>query len=120
MPITVPSWRERRDDVTWPIGPPLRQHHRALGRDVAVAIVKPTSAVSAGCSAACSSAQRPMKSCSLSSLTIHGIAAPYGVDSESVSWPTMTCSFCSRSTRCGSSPNGRAPAATSASHTCSP
>ena len=48
------------------------------------------------------------------------VAVAYGVDSESVSWPTITCSFCSRSTRCGSSPNGRAPAATSASQTCSP
>ena len=65
-----------------------------------------------------------MKSCSLSSLTIHGIAAANGVDSESVSWPTRMCIFCSRSTRWGSSPNGRrpcgAPAAISASQTCSP
>ena len=50
-----------------------------------------------------------MKSSSLSSLTIHGIAAPNGVDSESVSWPTRMCIFCRRRIRCGSRPNGRIP-----------
>src|SRR5215204_5130544 len=50
-----------------------------------------------------------MKSCSLSSFTIHGIAAPNGVDSESVSWPTRMCIFWRRSRRWGSSPNGLTP-----------
>ena len=65
-----------------------------------------------------------MKSCSLSSLTIQGIAAPNGVDSESVSWPIRMCIFCRRSSRCGSRPNGfmpcPAPASISASQRCSP
>src|SRR5581483_10190644 len=64
-------------------------------------------------------ARRPTKS-SLSSLTIQGIPAESRVDSESVSWPTITCCFSSRSTRCASTPNGRAPPATSWSQTCSP
>jgi hypothetical protein len=42
-------------------------------------------------------------------LTIQGMPAPIRFDSESVSWPTITCAFSRRSTRCGSSPNGRAP-----------
>ena len=53
-------------------------------------------------------------------MTIHGIPAESRFDSESVSWPTITCAFSSRSTRCGSSPNGtRAGRSTSASQRCS-
>ena len=64
-----------------------------------------------------------MKSSSLSNLTIQGIAASSGFDSASVSWPTRMWSFCSRSTRWGSSPNGLipcgSPAAIVASQRCS-
>ena len=39
--------------------------------------------------------------------TSHGIAASRRFDSESVSWPTIGCTFSSRRMRCGSRPNGR-------------
>ena len=66
--------------------------------------------------AARSSAHLPMKSCSLSSLTIQGIAAPNGVDSESVSWPISMCIFCRRSSRWGSRPNGFMPCSRAGLH----
>src|ERR1700739_3496415 len=56
-----------------------------------------------------------MKSCSLSSFTIHGMAAANGVDSESVSWPTRMCIFCRRRIRWGCKPNGRRPCGRTAS-----
>ena len=57
-----------------------------------------------------------MKSSSLSSLTIHGIAAANGVDSESVSCPMRMCIFCRRSRRWGSRPNGVRPCACAGLH----
>jgi hypothetical protein len=75
-PITLPSLGEKRELVTRPSAVPSEASTAAPSVGTwPLAIVKPTSAVSVCCSAACSSAQRPMNSCSLSSLTIHGIAA---------------------------------------------
>jgi len=77
MPMTCPSWREWRALVTCPIGSPRLSSTAAPSVGTSPSgSVKPTSAVSLGCSAACSSAHLPMKSSSLSSLTIHGMAAP--------------------------------------------
>ena len=89
--------------------------------------LNPTSALRVPRSRISCSADLPMKS-SLSNFTAQARSASSGFDSASVSCPTMTCFFSSRSRRCASTPNGttrhagsqRGPAAVRASQTCSP
>src|SRR5581483_3334925 len=118
-PIVSPSRSLTRALVTRPAGRPSATTCAPSGGSAHAGMVKPTSRSRTPRSRSSSTARRPTKS-SLSSLTIQGIPAESRVDSESVSWPTITCCFSSRSTRCASTPNGRAPPATSWSQTCSP
>ena len=112
--------------MTWPIGDPPSGSTAAPSVGTSpFASVKPTSAVSGGSSASRSSAHLPMKSWSLSSFTIHGIAAPNGVDSESVSWPDEDVHLLEAQQPLRLEPEraqrrARAPASSSASQRCSP
>src|SRR4051794_15181544 len=77
IPIVRPSWRDQRALVTCPAGAPPSPSTAAPSVGTSpFGSVKPTSAVSGGCAAARWSAHLPMKSSSLSSFTIQGIAAP--------------------------------------------
>ena len=80
MPIVRASCAERRALVTWPAGRPFVSSTTAPSVGSSPSVVKPTSRTSGSCLATCSSAQRPMKACGLSNLTIQSIPAPYGVD----------------------------------------
>ena len=79
MPMTLPELARVARARDLADGLAARVEHRgALGGHVAVGQREADERASLGpaCSAACSSAHLPMKSSSLSSLTIQGIAAP--------------------------------------------
>ena len=97
--------------VTWPAADPAasRTTEPSVGT-LPLATLKPTSTVSLARATRVDSAARPMKCVGLSSFTAQETPAAKGVDSESVSWPTMMWRFSRRSTRWASRPTGRMPA----------